>query len=86
MSDKETGTEITSTEYKEWLRAKVTAFIVNGLKERRQQHVDALLGGATIQKDSQVTSEFTIGYIAGISELLNIQFDDKGKKVSEYGH
>lgn len=86
MSEEDTGTEITSLEYKEWLRAKVTQFVVNGLKERRQQHVDGLLSGATIQKDAQISTDFTVGYIAGISELLNIQFDDKSKKVSDYGY
>ena len=82
--EKETG--ITSQEFKEWTRSKITQFVINGLKERRQAHVDALLAGATINKDANVSTDFTIGYVAGISELLNIQFDDKSRKVSEYGH
>lgn len=85
MSDEETGT-ITSREYKEWLRSKVTKFIVDNLNERRQVHIDALLSGASIHKDAQMSTDFYIGYIAGIGEMLNIQFDDNSKKVVEYGH
>ena len=86
MSDTETGTEITTLEYKEWLRAKVTQFVVTELKKRRDDHVQAILTGHTIQKDAVLSTDFEVGYIAGISELLSLQFDDKGKKVSDYGY
>lgn len=84
MSDTETG--ITRQEYKEWLRGKVTKFVVENLTDIRKARINELLSGSVLDPANPVTAEYAIGYIAGQGLFLDMKFDDDSKKVSDYGH
>jgi hypothetical protein len=85
MSDKETG--ITRTEFNEWLRSKVSKYVVENLTALREARTAELLSGATLNPENPLTSDYAIGYIAGQGIFLDMKFEDEDEKtVSSYGH
>jgi hypothetical protein len=84
-SEEETG--ITRTEYNEWLRSKVSKYVVENLTAMREARIAELLSGATLDPANIVTPEYAIGFIAGQSIFLDMKFlDEDEKTVSSYGH
>lgn len=87
MSDEETGTDITSEQFRDWSRSKVTAYVLKELGAIREARKDELVQGATMGPNPRVTTDFAVGYIQGLSLFLDMKFSEDDKKtVSEYGH
>jgi len=87
MSADEKAQEITRQEYKEWLESRVTQFVAGTLAQMRVSHADHLCQGHTLAKDAERSTDWEVGYIQGISEFLNIKYDDEDNKtVSSYEH
>ena len=75
--------QISKEEYTAWKEHKVTQTIleqISTLKEDRSQY---LAMGGTLAKDTDVSTDFVVGYIRGLSEILNITYEESRE---QYGH
>jgi len=74
--------EITKESYNSWKENEVTEFVVNQLKELKENRTEFLARGGTLSSDAQVSTDFIVGYIQGLNEFLNIEYEEP----AEYGH
>ena len=75
--------EITKEEFQAWKENKVTMTITQGLVDIQNDLKDFLGNGGTIAKDSTISTDFIVGRIQGLNEVLNIEYEEP---VKDYGH
>lgn len=79
MSEK---VEITKEEFLNWKENKVTQMVMQELQQVKEDLKEILGNGGSLGKDSPAT-EYFVGRIQGINEVLNIDYEEP---VKSYGH
>lgn len=80
---KEEAPEITREEFNEWYGNKVTQYVIQKAAADRDQLVAYMVGGGTLAVDAVPDSNFCIGKIQGLTDLIQIQYEDKEAEKAE---
>lgn len=73
--------EITKEAYSNWKDSEVTQFVHKMLGELAADRKEYLAKGGTLGENS-VTVDFIVGYIQGLNEFLNMQYEE----AEDYDH
>jgi hypothetical protein len=73
--------EISKEEYIDWRDSRVTKFVRGKLEEIKSANKDFVANGGTLKGDGPST-DFIVGYIQGLNEFLNTEYEEK----PDYGH
>jgi hypothetical protein len=74
--------QISKEEFINWKDSKVTKFFQDRLSELREDRKEFMAAGGTLSKDSPVTTDFLVGYIQGLNEFLNSEYEER----DQYDH
>ena len=74
-------TEITKEQYSNWKDNNVTQFVDKLLRDLAEDRKNYLASGGTLKEDS-VSTDFIVGYLQGLNEFLNMEYEDS----EEYNH
>jgi hypothetical protein len=77
--------EITKEEFKDWYTSKVTKLVLDQLRTLREELKEYIGNGGTLRKDSVISTEYAVGRIQGLNDVLGIQFEEP-KEGTKYGH
>lgn len=78
---------MTKTEYLEWKNHPTTVEVFKALTQARDDLKEYLANGGTLNKQSPVSTEFVVGRIQGLNEILLIEYEESiGEKQAAYGH
>ena len=79
--------QITKEQFAEWRNSAVTVEVMKLIEEQRDTIVEFLANGGTLNKSSAVSTDFVVGRIQGLNELLNIEYEESSEERREpYGH
>lgn len=79
--------QITKEQFAEWRNSAVTVEVMKLIEEQRDTIVEFLANGGTLNKSSAVSTDFVVGRIQGLNELLNIEYEESPEEKRElYGH
>jgi len=72
---------ISKESYNSWKENEVTEFVVKQLEELKANRTEFLAQGGTLS-DAPPSTDFIVGYIQGLNEFLNIEYEEP----LDYGH
>jgi hypothetical protein len=75
--------QISKEEYTAWKENKVTQTILEQIATLKEDRSQYLAMGGTLAKDTDVSTDFVVGYIRGLSEILNITYEESRE---QYDH
>lgn len=79
--------EITKEQFAEWRNSAVTKEVMKLIEEQRDDIVAFLANGGTLNKSATISTDFVVGRIQGLNELLNIEYEESTEEKREaYGH
>ena len=79
--------QITKEQFAEWRNSAVTVEVMKLIEQQRDDIVEFLANGGTLNKSSAVSTDFVVGRIQGLNELLNIEYEESSEERREqYGH
>jgi len=67
--------EIEKAEFQEWLDSKVTQFVMDELKGRKESCQESLSNGATLDMAGISSTESVVGRIQGLNDFLLIEYE-----------
>jgi hypothetical protein len=80
--------EISSEQFFNWTNDPVTKLVVKEVLAIREQAKEYLASGASLAKDSDVTTDRMVGRIEGLTELFNLfhEVKEDAKEAPSYEH
>ena len=72
----ETPESISKEEFVAWKENKVTQAVMLHVDAMQKDRMVYLANGSTIVKDADRTTDFIVGYIQGLNELLRVEFQE----------
>mgnify|MGYP001552223886 CR=1 FL=1 len=83
----ETPESVSKEEFVAWKENKVTQAVLQYVEALQKDRMVYLANGSTIVKDADRTTDFIVGYIQGLNEILRVDHEETAKEETpEYDH